>query len=147
MQLTFKSTNLKQVDDFIQRLKITGAITNRARYRLSKLVEAKLVELDEDRLNLAHEYAVLDDAGNIQSNSQGTILFKNVDAKHAYMNAFAEIQKEDAVINVDEYKSQLQTFYTFLLGYNEELSGEDGFLFGLILDTLEDAGITEKEGN
>ncbi|KRK40887.1 DUF1617 family protein [Loigolactobacillus bifermentans] len=145
MQLKFKTGRLLSIINFVDNLKITGPKPNRGRYRLSKLVTAKYKECEDERLDLMKKYAELD-GGNLKADEKNNVIFKSDEDKQTCLDEEKERQESDAVITVDDFMDVLTEFYQYLCGYNEQLSGSDGFLFGLMLDVFEDAGFTEKEG-
>lgn len=143
--LVFKNSELEEIVSFVQSLKIKGAKLNRSRFRLVKLIQAKRQELEEERLELAKDYANLDDKGNavIIDGRIDIIEDKQLDFNREQV----ELYKEDAVIDLDEHRQSLQQFYGFLNEYDEELDGADAMIFGRLLDCLEAADLDKMEEN
>lgn len=140
-----KKAELTATREFLSKLEISGGKLNRSRYRLNELINAKERELEEERHTLATQYAFTDSKGELASNPDGTIRFRSAEMMQQFQADYGETLQENTVINIDEYQSEIQSMYDFLIDYDSALSGNDGVVYGRLLDAMENAGIKAKE--
>lgn len=143
MQIEFKNGDLQGIQKLLTDLKIKGAVVNRARYQVSKLIEAKVKELSDSHKELLIEFCKKDASGNpIIKNGQCEI----IPGKKAHFNAeFDSLMNENASLTIDDYVSKFRTLYDFMNSYDEELTGVKGYAYGAFLDELERVNINAND--
>lgn len=144
MQIKLKKGNVQQTITFIKNINISGGKTNRARFRVLKLLDKKSKEVNEERMEIAKSYAKLDQSGEAIILQNG-----NLDIEQEKLIPFSNAQntmfEEVSTLTVDDYKDQFQTLYEALLNYNDNLQGDNLIAYGTLIDVLEDAGFKEGE--
>ncbi|WP_429971274.1 DUF1617 family protein [Fructilactobacillus sp. Tb1] len=142
MQIKLTKGNVEAMISFLEDISLSGGKVNRARFRFIKLLNNKLTEINEDRLEIAKGYANLDKNGTAKIKEDGTL-----DIEKSKIPSFSlaqnEMYQENALITVDDYVEQLQLLFNALINYENELQGNNLIAYGVLLDAFEDAGFTE----
>lgn len=149
-QLVFRKEFLIPIKNFVDALSITGGRLNRARYRLGQILDIKIFELNEERENLAKDYAVMNADGKPTLDTENRIIFKGETPDEIkrteanFQREYIELLKEDTTANVSEYADYMINLITYLNDYDAPLSGVDGTMYGALYDALENAGYKPK---
>lgn len=138
-QIKFKNSELASVLGFLSELKVKGVPQNRARFQVVKIFKAKVDELTESQKVILDEFVMKDVSGKPVVKNDEYQLKPN--SRADYNQEHEALLNEDALITIDDYKDKFKTLYDFLLKYDKELDGANGYAFGAFLDEMERVGI------
>ena len=139
MQLKIKNMELPNFLTFLTDLKIKGVPQNRARFQVVKIFKAKVDELAESQKVILDEFVMKDVSGKpIVKNDEYQL---KPNSRADYNQEHEALLNEEALITIDDYKDKFKTLYDFLLKYDQELDGANGYAFGAFLDEMERVGI------
>lgn len=110
--IEIQNTQLKMVSEFLSSMNLE-AKSSRARVKLGKKVEERLMEFSQDVQELQKEY----EGGELDSH-------------------FIELLSEKTYIDMGEYKDLMPHLEEALLEYNSPMQGDDAVAHDLLLDEL-----------
>ena len=137
MKMEIKNGEITAYVDFLQKLNLKSR-ASRGRTKLIKLLEKKIDEFNMDLNSLRDEYFQKDDQGQFIQENGRLVVKDGVSVAEAQSEA-DELNNENAVILLDEYKEQIKAMYQALDEYDDELSGTDATIYDDLMEKLEEA--------
>lgn len=122
---------------FLEKLNLKSR-ASRGRTKLIKLLEKKINEFNMDLNSLRDEYFKKDEQGQFIQENGKLVVKDGVSIAEAQSEA-DELNNENAVILLDEYKEQIKAMYQALDEYDDELSGTDATIYDDLMEKLEQA--------
>lgn len=135
--MEIKNGEITAYVDFLQKLNLKSR-ASRGRTKLIKLLEKKIDEFNMDLNSLRDEYFQKDDQGQFIQENGRLVVKDGVSVAEAQSEA-DELNNENAVILLDEYKEQIKAMYQALDEYDDELSGTDATIYDDLMEKLEEA--------
>ena len=147
-QVKFKNRELAPIANFLGDIKLAGK-ASRGRTKLVKLLAEKSEDFQADMDDLKEKYFAKNDDGNYQSqeiDGEEYYVYANPDDKQKHVKEVEEINEDEAVITISEYKDKMKALYDALNNSEVELSNQDALVYDTIMDQLDEC-FEEKEGN
>ncbi|XOS93105.1 hypothetical protein ACLMAB_05515 [Brevibacillus laterosporus] len=114
---------------------------SRMRTRFCKLLEDRIIEMEEEKNKLIHQYAEYDENGQIvmKKNEEGKNLFTIKDVNVAAFNREIDIlMREDFILDeTEERKEMLLTVSNIILNIETPFSKEDALYYDRYCEVLE----------
>ena len=134
MIVRIENRYLKQAIDLLFNLSLRGK-QSRHRTRFIKLLNERFVQVEEERKQLAEEFAEKDKDGKpIVENDRYKIVGDN---REQFQKEFEELMSEDFVIEGENYKETLEVVKDILLNCDEYFSGEQAFVYDYLCEQFE----------
>ncbi|WP_346703880.1 hypothetical protein [Ligilactobacillus agilis] len=128
--INFKNAELKNISDFLFKLKLTGR-ASRGRNKVLVEMEHKAETFYNDLQELKEEvYQKNNETG--KSELKGDFTKEDVDKKAN------EIGQDMAGVNVEEFSDKIKALYQALDKYEEPFEGLDAVCYDRIMDLLEE---------
>ena len=137
MKMEIKNGEITAYVEFLQKLNLKSR-ASRGRTKLIKLLEKKINEFNMDLNSLRDEYFKKDEQGQFIQENGKLVVKDGVSIAEAQSEA-DELNNENAVILLDEYKEQIKAMYQALDEYDDELSGTDATIYDDLMEKLEQA--------
>ena len=137
MKMEIKNGEITAYVEFLQKLNLKSR-ASRGRTKLIKLLEKKIDEFNMDLNSLRDEYFKKDEQGQFIQENGKLVVKDGVSIAEAQSEA-DELNNENAVILLDEYKEQIKAMYQALDEYDDELSGTDATIYDDLMEKLEQA--------
>ena len=137
MKMEIKNGEITAYVEFLQKLNLKSR-ASRGRTKLIKLLEKKIDEFNMDLNSLRDEYFKKDEQGQFIQENGKLVVKDGVSVEEAQAEA-DELNNENAVILLDEYKEQIKAMYQALDEYDGELSGTDATIYDDLMEKLETA--------
>ncbi|MCU9614071.1 DUF1617 family protein [Caldibacillus lycopersici] len=132
MKVELENRKLEQAANLLFHLALKGK-QSRHRTKFIKLLQARIEEVEEQRIQLAKEHSNLDEEGNpIVKNNKFDI--KDLDA---FSKDLEELYDEKMVIEGGDYTSMLKTLKEVLLTCEVEFSGKEAVLYDYLCEQFE----------
>lgn len=135
--MEIKNGEITAYVEFLQKLNLKSR-ASRGRTKLIKLLEKKINEFNMDLNSLRDEYFKKDEQGQFIQENGKLVVKDGVSVEEAQSEA-DELNNENAVILLDEYKEQIKAMYQALDEYDDELSGTDATIYDDLMEKLEEA--------
>lgn len=135
--MEIKNGEITAYVEFLQKLNLKSR-ASRGRTKLIKLLEKKIDEFNMDLNSLRDEYFQKDEQGQFIQENGKLVVKDGVSIAEAQSEA-DELNNENAVILLDEYKEQIKAMYQALDEYDDELSGTDATIYDDLMEKLEEA--------
>lgn len=135
--MEIKNGEITAYVEFLQKLNLKSR-ASRGRTKLIKLLEKKINEFNMDLNSLRDEYFKKDEQGQFIQENGKLVVKDGVSIAEAQSEA-DELNNENAVILLDEYKEQIKAMYQALDEYDDELSGTDATIYDDLMEKLEQA--------
>lgn len=135
--MEIKNGEITAYVEFLQKLNLKSR-ASRGRTKLIKLLEKKINEFNMDLNSLRDEYFKKDEQGQFIQENGKLVVKDGVSIAEAQSEA-DELNNENAVILLDEYKEQIKAMYQALDEYDDELSGTDAMIYDDLMEKLEEA--------
>ena len=134
MIVRIENRYLKQAIDLLFNLSLRGK-QSRHRTRFIKLLNERFVKVEEERKQLAEEFAEkYKDGKPIVENDRYKIVGDN---REQFQKKFEELMSEDFVIEGENYKETLEVVKDILLNCDEYFSGEQAFVYDYLCEQFE----------
>lgn len=137
MKMEIKNGEITAYVTFLEKLNLKSR-ASRGRTKLIKLLEKKINEFNMDLNSLRDEYFKKDEQGQFIQENGKLVVKDGVSIAEAQSEA-DELNNENAVILLDEYKEQIKAMYQALDEYDDELSGTDATIYDDLMEKLEQA--------
>lgn len=128
--INFKNAELKNISDFLFKLKLTGR-ASRGRNKLLVEMEHKAETFYNDLQELKEECYQKND-GTGKTELKAGLTKQGVDEK------LKELGQDMAGVNVEEFSDKIKALYQALDGYEEPFEGLDAVCYDRIMDLLEE---------
>jgi hypothetical protein len=132
--LKVKNYQLVDVLEFLEKAELRPR-ASRVRTRLSKLLYAKIEDLQTDEMALLEKFGKRDEDGKLIEDSGAYTL--NEDTAAEYHAEKRTLLEETASVGVDELKEGLPVLIGELVDSDMKLSGKNAVAFALLLNALE----------
>jgi hypothetical protein len=137
--LKIKNYQLVDALEFLEKSELKPR-ASRVRTKLTKLLYAKIQDLQGDEMALLEKFGKCDDSGKlIEDNGTYTLIEETVAEYHQEKGALLE---EMTSLNVDELRDKLTVLIEELEDSEVKLAGKDAESLDLLLDALEMEGKT-----
>ena len=134
MIVKIENRYLQQAISLLFDLPLRGK-QSRHRTKFIKLLQNRLKEVEEERVQLAKEYAEKDENGNpIVENNRYKITEKY---KEEFFKEFEALMSEELVIEGENFKETLEVVRDILLNCDEYFSGEQAFVYDYLCEQFE----------
>ena len=134
MIVKIENRYLQQAISLLFDLPLRGK-QSRHRTKFIKLLQNRLKEVEEERVQLAKEYAEKDENGNpIVENNRYKIAEKY---KEEFFKEFEALMSEELVIEGENFKETLEVVRDILLNCDEYFSGEQAFVYDYLCEQFE----------
>lgn len=127
--INFKNAELKNISDFLFKLKLTGR-ASRGRNKLLVEMEHKAETFYNDLQELKEEVYKKDDVGKTELKTGFT--------KDDINKKVNEIGQDMAGVNIEEFSDKIKALYQALDKYEEPFEGLDAVCYDRIMDLLEE---------
>jgi hypothetical protein len=132
--LKIKNYQLVNALEFLEKSELKPK-ASRVRTKLTKLLYAKIQDLQGDEMALLEKFGKRDESGALIEN-QGTYTLVEATAAEYHQEKRALLE-ESASVNVDELRDNLGVLIDELESSDVRLSGKDAESLDLLLDALE----------
>ena len=134
MIVRIENRYLKPSIDLLFNLSLRGK-QSRHRTRFIKLLNERFVQVEEERKQLAEEFAEKDEDGKpIVENDRYKIVGDN---REQFQKEFEELMSEEFVIEGENFKETLEVVRDILLNCDEYFSGEQAFVYDYLCEQFE----------
>lgn len=134
MIVRIENRYLKPSIDLLFNLSLRGK-QSRHRTRFIKLLNERLVQVEEERKQLAEEFAEKDEDGKpIVEDDRYKIVGDN---REQFQKEFEELMSEEFVIEGENFKETLEVVRDILLNCDEYFSGEQAFVYDYLCEQFE----------
>lgn len=134
MIVRIENRYLKPSIDLLFNLSLRGK-QSRHRTRFIKLLNERLVQVEEERKQLAEEFAEKDEDGKpIVEDDRYKIVGEN---RGQFQKEFEGLMSEDFVIEGENFQETLEVVRDILLNCDEYFSGEQAFVYDYICEQFE----------
>lgn len=127
--INFKNAELKNISDFLFKLKLTGR-ASRGRNKLLIEMEHKAETFYNDLQELKEEVYKKDDVGKTELKTGFT--------KDDINKKVNEIGQDMAGVNIEEFSDKIKALYQALDKYEEPFEGLDAVCYDRLMDLLEE---------
>ena len=134
MIVRIENRYLKPSIDLLFNLSLRGK-QSRHRTRFIKLLNERLVQVEEERKQLAEEFAEKDEDGKpIVEDDRYKIVGEN---RGQFQKEFEGLMSEDFVIEGENFQETLEVVRDILLNCDEYFSGEQAFVYDYLCEQFE----------
>ena len=134
MIVRIENRYLKPSIDLLFNLSLRGK-QSRHRTRFIKLLNERFVQVEEERKQLAEEFAEKDEDGKpIVEDDRYKIVGDN---REQFQKEFEELMSEEFVIEGENFKETLEVVRDILLNCDEYFSGEQAFVYDYLCEQFE----------
>ncbi|MRG87012.1 DUF1617 family protein [Salinibacillus xinjiangensis] len=134
MQVKIENGQLAQVSNLLFNLSLKGK-QSRHRTKFIKLLNERVKEVEEQRIELAKEHSKVDEGGEPIINGNQFEL-KDVEE---FQKELKELFDEEMVIEGGDYQGMLKTVQKVLEECDKEFSGQEAFTYDYICEQFENA--------
>jgi len=142
MRLEIQKGKLGICKDILEELPVRGGTKSRHRTRIVKIIKNQMDEVEEQRIEIATEYANKDEKGNpiIVDGYYDLTSDDLVEVNRAYK----ELMGEMFIISGDNEQEYLKTLKEVLLSSNEVYEGERAQVYDDMCSSLEESDKEEE---
>ncbi|AOZ73401.1 hypothetical protein BK816_00940 [Boudabousia tangfeifanii] len=139
--MKIENRNIPSVCQLLEGLELAGA-TSRARTKLHASLLVHLEALGVSEVELARQYATLDETGEIVLDEAGGFTLKDP-VQASEFKAEHQALMGEAVLVPETYENQYAILTKALVDYPGTFSGSDATAYDLLSDALEEATVME----
>jgi uncharacterized small protein (DUF1192 family) len=132
--LKIKNYQLVDALEFLEKAELKPK-ASRVRTKLSRLLFAKVQDLQGDEMALLEKFGKRDDSGRLIESGGTYSLVEDTAAE--YHTEKRMLLEETAAVNVDELHEHIGVLMDELINSDMKLAGKDAESFALLLDALE----------
>lgn len=134
MRVEIENRYLKQAFDLLFKLSLRGK-QSRHRTRFIKLLNERFIQIEEERKQLAEEFAEKDENGQpIIEDGRYKIVGDNIEQ---FRKEFEDLMSEKFVIEGGDFEETLEVVRDILLNCDEYFSGEQAFVYDYLCEQFE----------
>ena len=140
-KLIIKKNEAQTMIEFLMKLNLRNKVS-RLRNKLAKKLQTIIAEYEEERVELAKEFANKDEKGDpiVNGNSY------DIGDLDGFKREYISLGEEQVAVEVGEYSDNFSPLFDFLDSeeFDLEMSGQDAIVYDRLLDVWED---TKEEEN
>lgn len=143
-KLIIKKNEAQLMIEFLMKLTLRNRVS-RLRNKLAKKLQTILTEYEEERVELAKEFANKDEKGEPIVNGDSY----DISDLDGFKAEFISLGEEQVAIEVGEYSNNFSPLFEFLDSpeFDLEMSGQDAIVYDRLLDMWEEVNADDNSNN